>query len=313
MAANVETMFSGNRVVPWHGLGEVVEGTLCSAEAIEKAGLNWQVLSEPIFTEDGIQVPNYKANIRDKDRSVLGIVTDRYQIVQNQEAFDFTDALIGEGCQYETAGSLANGKRVFLLAKMPETKVLGEEFIPYLCFTNSHDGTGAIKAVMTPIRVVCQNTLNVALSGAKRAWSTKHMGDLKSKLEEAKTTLKLAHDYMDKFAVTADILANTKITEDDVEKTLSELYPVKEEDSDRKKRNVEEVKSQIRVCMLAPDIVKYQNTAYGFLNAASDFATHATPQRVTDTYREKNFSRVLDGHVVIDKVFMDMMMKAKVA
>lgn len=313
MSANVETMFSGNRVVPWHGIGEVVEGTLCSADALEKAGLNWEVEPTPIYLPDGTEIKNYKANKRSSDGSVLGIVTDRYKVVQNSEAFDFTDNLIGENCQYETAGSLNGGRRVFLLAKMPTTKIIGEDYEPYLCFTNAHDGTGAIKVCMTPIRVVCQNTLNLALSGAKRTWSTKHIGDLASKLKEAENTLFMANTYMEELATTAEQLANTKVTDDEVRTILDTLYPIKEDDSDRKKRNAEEAKNQFMACMLAPDILQYKNTAYGVINAASDFATHATPQRITDTYREKNFGKVLDGHIIIDTVFLEMMKKMKAA
>lgn len=309
MSHEVETMFSGNRQVPWHGLGEIVEGTLCSAEAIEKAGLNWTVESKPIYTEGGIVIPNHKANVRDTDNKVLGIVSDRYQIVQNKDAFDFTDSLIGEGCQYETAGSLMGGKKIFLLAKMPEKKILEEDFDPYLCFTNSHDGYGAIKAIMTPVRVVCQNTLSLALSKATRSWSTKHIGNLESKLAEARHTLQLANEYMDELAVAADKLAHTKITDEEVEKILSELFPINEEDSDRRKHNIQEVKNQFMVCMFAPDILKYKNTAYGMVNAASDFATHIAPKRPTGSYQENNFNRVLDGHVVIDTVFQKLMAK----
>lgn len=313
MSANVETMFSGNRVVPWHGLGEIVEGTLNSQEAIRKAGLDWNVNAEPIFTEEGYEIPNYKANIRDRDKKVLGIVTNKYKIVQNSEAFDFTDSLIGENCQYETAGSLNGGKRVFLLAKMPTEKILGEDVDPYLCFTNTHDGTGAIKVCMTPIRVVCQNTLNMALSGAKRSWSTKHMGDLKTKLKEAENTLFMANAYMEELSITAEKLANTKVTDDEVRNLLDKLYPLKEDDSDRKKRNVEEAKNQFMTCMFAPDIAKYRGTAYNVINAASDFATHSMPQRLTSTYREKNFGKVLDGHIIIDTTFLEMMKKVNKA
>lgn len=309
MSHEVESLFSGNRVVPWHGLGEIVEGTLCSAEAIEKAGLNWTVESKPIYTEGGIVIPNHKANVRDTDNKILGIVSDRYQIVQNKDAFDFTDSLIGEGCQYETAGSLMGGKKIFLLAKMPEKKILEEDFDPYLCFTNSHDGYGAIKAIMTPVRVVCQNTLSLALNKATRSWSTKHIGNLESKMAEARHTLQLANEYMDELAVTADKLAHTKVTDEEVEKILSELFPVNDEDSDRRKNNIKEIKDQFMVCMFAPDILKYKGTAYGVVNAASDFATHVAPKRATSSYQENNFNRVLDGHVVIDTVFQKLMSK----
>ena len=319
MAHEVENMMyvsneANGRFVPWHGLGVAVEEAPTSAEAIKLAGLDWRVEPQPIYTNYGegkIEIPNYKANVRDVDQKVLGIVTDRYKIVQNSEAFDFTDGLIGEGCVYETAGSLLGGKRVFLLAKMPEKKILEEEFDPYICFTNTHDGSGSIKAIMTPVRVVCQNTLSLAIQGATRSWSTRHLGDMGSKLAEAKYTLKMANDYMDKFAVAADQLAHTSITEDQAMKVVDELFPITTDMSDRQARNMTDKKENFMVCMFAPDILKYKGTAYQMVQAASDFATHVAPKRMTSTYQERNFGSVLDGNVIIDTTFLKMMELAK--
>lgn len=308
MAHEVESLMYV-REKPWHGLGTIVEEAPTSKDAIRLAQLDWTVQPKPIYTEDNILIPNHKANIRDIDNKVLGIVTDRYKIVQNSEAFDFTDSLIGEDCRYETAGSLCGGKKIFLLARMPERKILDEAFDPYICFTNTHDGTGAIRAIMTPIRVVCANTLSLALSNAKRMWSTRHVGDLESKLAEARHTLQLANDYMDGFEVVADQLAHTKVTDEDVVKFLDDLFPVDENDSDRKKRNVSDAKEQFMICMLAPDILKYKGTAYQVVQAASDFATHIAPKRMTKTYKENNFNKVLNGHIIIDKAFETMMQK----
>lgn len=318
MSAEVESLMyvsneANGRFVPWHGLGTPVQEAPTSKEAIKLAGLDWVVEPKPVYAEGGILIPNHKANVRNTDNKVLGIVTDRYQIVQNQDAFDFTDALIGEGCTYETAGSLCGGKKVFLLAKMPQKEILGDEVDPYICFTNSFDGFGAIRACMTPVRVVCQNTLNLALSTTKRQWSTKHVGDLSSKLEEAKHTLQLANSYMEDLAVVADQLAHTTVTEEQVRKLLDELFPVNADDSDRRKRNIEEVKDNFMVCMFAPDILKFKGTAWGVVNAASDFATHVAPKRATSTYQENNFNRVLDGHIVIDSVFSKLLEMTKKA
>ena len=166
MAANVETMFY-TREKPWHGLGTRVEEAPASADALRLAGLDWQVLQEPIFTDQGEVITGYKANVRDSDRRVLGVVSDRYRIVQNQEAFSFTDTLLGSGVRYETAGSLQDGRRVWLLARLPREYIIsGERISPYLVFSNTHDGSGAVKVALTPVRVVCNNTLNLALQTA---------------------------------------------------------------------------------------------------------------------------------------------------
>lgn len=319
MAHEVESLMyvsneANNRFVPWHGLGVAVDKAPNSAEAIKLAGLDWLVRPQPVFTEykgNKIEIPNCKANVRDSDGKTLGIVTNRYQIVQNFEAFDFTDSLIGEGCVYETAGALQDGKRVFLLAKMPERYILGEKYDPFICFTNTHDGTGAIKAVMTPVRVVCQNTLGLALREARRSWSTRHLGDLKSKLEEARYTLKLANSYMDKFTDMADKLVNTTLTETQAEEVVSKLFPVNSEMSERQIKNAQKNKEDFMLCMLSPDLFKFKGTAYQVMQAASDYATHRDPGRKTETYKERNFSSVLDGNMIIDTTFLELLSKIK--
>ena len=169
MAAEIETMFYV-RETPWHGLGTKVMEAPTSKEALNLSGLDWKVEQEKIYTENGNVVTGFKANVRDTDKKVLGVVTDRYKVVQNEEAFAFTDELLGEGVRYETAGSLQGGRKVWLLAHLPHEYIIaGERISPYLVFSNTHDGSGAIRVAITPIRVVCQNTLNLALNTAKRS------------------------------------------------------------------------------------------------------------------------------------------------
>ena len=133
MPANVETMFSV-RETPWHGLGRIIMDAPASREALELAGLDWQVESRNIYSGTGAMIPGYRANVRSTDDAVLGVVSDRYRIVQNEEAFQFTDDLLGEGVTYETAGSLQGGKKVWMLAKLPEKYIIaGDEVTPYPC------------------------------------------------------------------------------------------------------------------------------------------------------------------------------------
>ena len=178
MAANFESGFSANGIELWHGLGEIIKDAPTSEDAIRIAGLDWDVIPKPIYDEFGRELPGYKVNIRSSDNMALGIVTDRYKVVQNREAFAFTDELLGQGVRYETAGSLSSGKRVWMLARMENTWLAEEEISPFMVFTNSHDGTGAIRVAMTPVRVCCENTLNLALKTADRHWSCVHKGDI---------------------------------------------------------------------------------------------------------------------------------------
>jgi phage/plasmid-like protein (TIGR03299 family) len=304
MAANVETMFY-TRVTPWHGLGVRVENAIGSEEALEKSGLNWTVIQRPIMTSDYNHIPGYKANIRDTDDKVLGVVTDRYKVVQNSEAFAFTDALLGEGVKYETAGSLQEGRKIWLLAKLPDKYIIeGEQIDPYLCFSSSHDGSGSIKVAMTPVRVVCQNTLNIALSSAKRIWSTIHVGDLGNKMAEAHNTLLMAEKYMGKLGAEFSRLSKIKLSDTKVLEYIDLLLPMDDEPTDVHRKNINRIREDMKIRYFdAPDLRHIGKNGYRFVCAVSDFATHAKPLRETANYRENVFAKTIDGNPLIDKAY----------
>lgn len=300
MPALVESMMYV-REKPWHGLGIHVEEAPTSADALRMAGLDWNVVQRNIQVCGGAKIKNYKANVRDSDGTVLGVVSDRYKIVQNAEAFEFTDSLIGGEVRYETAGSLNGGRKIWLLARLPETEIAGDKTEPYICFTNTHDGSGAIRVCMTPIRIVCNNTLNLALGYARRAWSVRHTGDMASKMHEARVCLEMASAYMNDLSQTADRLANTTVTRDRLREILDEMFPVTEDSTDREKQNIQKLKNEYMVCYFAPDILKFRGTAWGAVNAMSDMISHNAPRRKTANYRENNWGRIMDGHAMLDK------------
>ena len=304
MAHEVETMFY-TRERPWHGLGERVEEALSSADALKMAGLNWTVLQKPVFTDDNSEIPGYKANVRSRDGKVLGIVTDRYKVVQNVEAFNFTDGLLGQGIKYETAGSLLEGRKVWLLAKLPETyRVAGDDVTSYLVFSNTHDGSGGIRVAITPIRVVCQNTLNLALHDAKRIWSTIHVGDMSQKLDEARKTLLYAEHYMYKLKVEGEALSRISITDKKVIEYIEQLIPMPENPTSIQENNVDLLRTDLKLRYYeAPDLVDVPKNGWRFINAVSDFATHAKPLRKTSSYKENMFMKTVDGNPLIDKAY----------
>lgn len=304
MAAEVETMFYV-REAPWHGLGTRVEEALTSKEALIASGLNWKVEQKEIFTEDGVTVQGYYANVRNTDYKVLGVVTNRYQIVQNSEAFAFTDSLIENGVKYETAGALKDGKKTWILARLPETyRMVDDKVVPYIVFSNSHDGAGAIKVAMTPVRVVCQNTLNLSLNTASRIWSTNHTGDIDSKMDDAKMTLFMAKSYMSELTKEAKRLNARKVLDDEVEEYIKELLPIPTNASELMERNVINLRNDIRMrYFYAPDLQHVGNNGYRFINAVSDFATHAKPLRETASYKENLFLKTMEGNPLIDKAY----------
>ena len=325
MAANVETMFSGNGILPWHGLGQVIEGTLSSNEAIQAAGLDWIVKPMPMYDHLGREISGFKVNTRMSDNKLLGVVTDKYRVVQNAEAFAFTDALLGAGVQYETAGSLANGKRVWMLARMENTLLAEENIDPYLVFTNSHDGKGAVRVAITPVRVVCSNTLNLALRGASRHWSCVHKGDIQSKLDEARYTLASAERYMKALEEEFGELKLKTLSDNKVEQMTDKLLELEFNDiynkaikkgssaviqlkEELKRQKYEDKLNRKRAEILTiyhekPDLVGTEKSAFRFVNAVSDYATHTTDHKQTKNYQENLFMKTIDGNNLIDTAY----------
>lgn len=304
MAANVETMFSV-REKPWHGLGKIVMEAPTSKDALRLAGLDWNVVQEPIYTKFNEAVEGYKANVRDSDRKVLGVVSDRYKVVQNADAFSFTDELLGKGVRYETAGSLQEGKKVWLLARLPREYIIGGERIsPYLVFSNTHDGSGSVKVAVTPVRVVCNNTLNLALDTASRSFSMVHTGNIQDKIQEAKDTLFRAESYMDCLGAEFEQLHRQKVTDAQVKEYIELLLPIEKDSTQIQSKNILRLREDMKKRYYdAPDLQKVGNNAYRFINAVSDFATHAKPLRRTANYNENLFARTIDGNPLIDKAY----------
>ena len=304
MPANVETMFYV-REKPWHGLGTLVAEAPASADALICAGLDWRVEQKDVYTGDGSLIPGYKVNLRSTDNAALGIVSDRYKVVQNEDAFQFTDDLLGEGVTYETAGALQGGKKVWMLAKMPQRYfIAGDEITPYLVVMNAHDGSSGIKVAMTPIRVVCQNTLNLALNRAKRIWTTKHTENVLSRVHEARETLQLAEAYMGELGRGIDALSQIRLTDKKVMEFMQEFFPVTEDMPEiQRKNNLRLLDDMKRRYFDAPDLFHVGRNGYRFVNAVSDLATHADPIRKTKNYSENLFLRTVEGNPMIDKAY----------
>ena len=305
MAANVESMFY-TRTKPWHGLGVQVQEAPESKDALRLAGLDWKVYQREVYTDSGIRIDGYRANVRNTDNKVLGVVTERYKIVQNEEAFAFTDALLGKGVRYETAGSLQEGRKVWLLARLPKEYIIsGEQISPYLVFSNSHDGSAAVRVAVTPIRVVCNNTLNLALSTAKRSWAMVHTGNIKGKIHEAQETLFMAETYMNKLGKEFETLKRQKLSDRQIKEYIELLLPLEKTTSLVTAKNVKKLRDDLRARYYdAPDLQDVGgNNAYRFINAVSDFATHNEPLRRTTNYKENLFMRTMDGNPMIDRAY----------
>ena len=207
--------------------------------------------------------------------------------------------------RYETAGSLQDGRKVWLLARLPREYIIsGERISPYLVFSNTHDGSGAVKVALTPVRVVCNNTLNLALQTAKRSWSMIHTGNISDKIQEAKDTLFMAENYMENLGKEFELLRKQKITDAQLNEYIEQLLPLDENATAVQNKNITRLRRDLTKRYYdAPDLQSTGFNAYRFINAVSDFATHADPLRRTANYNENLFARTIDGNPMIDKAY----------
>ena len=297
-------MFSGRGEVPWHGIGTVLDGVLSSDEAIKAARLTWLVDQTPVYTANNWAqpIPGFVANVRNDTKEVLGIVSERYKVAQNKDVFAFADDLIGNGrvkCTYETAGSLFNGRRVFMLVNMPKGRIVEDEYQPYLCLSNAHDGSACLQVFLTGIRVVCNNTLTAALKTAKRKVSIRHLSCIEQRKDEALKTMGAASKYFHDLEVFASQLAGKKVN---IGKVLDRLYPVSWEMSRRQLKSNKEVKDIIKsILKQKDDLQNFKNTAWGAYSAIADYRSNAQPKRQTKTYADTKMATFLDGDSVMNQ------------
>ncbi len=200
-----------------------------------------------------VPVKRFRANLREDTGEVLGIASDEYEVVDNRDAFGFLDALIGSELQFETPGSLCGGRRVWCLARLPEYVELGgDPSATYIYVANSHDGSMAVTAAVTPIRIVCAKTLGAALRNAERGASAqrtfrfRHTGHLQTKFAEAREVLGMTIDYQQQFKALADRLALEPISETALEcRVLRHLWTIGDDTGPRARANRERAVQQV--------------------------------------------------------------------
>jgi phage/plasmid-like protein (TIGR03299 family) len=231
----------------WHGLGQIVEDYPTSQEALKFAGLDFKVEKRKLFTYDNenqngnpdtdiiipeIEVPNFYATVRTDNETVLGVVGKDYEVVQNIDAFAFFDSIVGgDGIQYETAGALGKGERIFITAKLPGYIKVGMDDLieQYLFLTTSHDGFGSITAAFTPVRIVCQNTLNAALRNHSNSIKIRHTANVKDRLEQAHKVLGISNQLSTQLEQVFNNWSKVRITDNEVRKLIQlAMVPNKE-------------------------------------------------------------------------------------
>ena len=220
-----EDAFFSVKEKAWHGLGKIVEEYPTSEEAIIFAGLDYEVIKKPIQTMDLEEIKSYFATVRTDTAKTLGVVGSKYEVVQNRTAFSFFDALVnnGEGIKYETAGALGDGERIFITAKLPELIKVGRNDLieQYIFLTTSHDGSGSIMAAFTPIRIVCNNTLNMALNNNSNAVYIKHTANAEMKLNEATHIIQISETTSELMKTVFNKWAKVRVTDKELKKLIS--------------------------------------------------------------------------------------------
>ena len=274
--------FASLREPAWHMLGTVIDNEVSTKEMLELAHLdNWNVRLEPVSLP-GRSHKEFFATVRtnpfDGEADVLGVVGERYKVLQNEELFTFGDALL-DGGRWETAGSIKNGTVVFgSLALDRETNLdpngRGDKVNNYLLVHTSHDGSLAIQASVTPVRVVCQNTLNMAVGykgkGAKQSFRIRHTATLQGKVQAAREALGLANKYLDEFDKIAAEMIAKEISDQKFFEIVNAVYPKPDDNAKGAMTKWENKIDVLNDIYNGPTCVNIKGTAWGGYNAMTE-------------------------------------------
>jgi phage/plasmid-like protein (TIGR03299 family) len=270
MAHEVEQMmYVGAK--PWHGLGKAFVEAPSLEDAIVAAGLDWTVATEPVYTHFGEKLPAL-ATRRSSDHSILGVVGPSYTPLQNSKAFDFFRPFIeAKEATIESAGSLRNGQRVFVLCKINRDPVVvkGNDTVEkYALLSNSHDGTLAVRVGFTGIRVVCANTLKLShSSAASKLLRVRHTKNVAEGLDKIQEVMNLADQ---EFEATADqyrLLASKGLVTQDLETYVKKVFNIAEETDSRLMSKIVPLFEKGR----GNDLPEIKGTYWAAMNAVSEY------------------------------------------
>jgi phage/plasmid-like protein (TIGR03299 family) len=269
----------------WHGLANVLfdkDEHINTSTMLDSAKLsNWNIQLEEIQNPEGYRShksPYYvtRTNPFDNGTDILGVVGERYKVVQNEQLFEFGDNLLHGGASWESAGSIKNGTIVFGSLVIPKEFTLdpngaNDKTTTYLLVHTSHDGSVAVQASITPVRVVCQNTLNLALGSVKQSFKLRHTATVEGKIQVAREALGLTIQYMDDFEAEAKALFETKVNDKQVYDIITAIYPKPDKD---KKASVTKWDTKINLVndlyFDSPTNANIKGTAWGMFNALTE-------------------------------------------
>lgn len=295
MAHQVQSMFSVQKT-PWHGLGVILDDAPKSEDAIVAAGLNWQVEQRDLYVslkaEDVPLADEYakkrlwethKALVRSDNHAELAIVGNTYRPLQNEKAFAFFDPFVEHKlASYETAGSLRDGKVVWILARLNRDPLVigkGDEVNKYLLLSNSHDGTMAVRVGFTPIRVVCANTLALSMRAQdSKLLRVTHSKQTAAKLDQIQQIVNAANSKFEATAEQYRRLAKKNIYAKDLEKYVDIVFKFSTTEESKRRANIREETHGHIIRLFetgrGSDLKTAKGTAWGLYNAVTEYLSY---------------------------------------
>lgn len=282
-------------------VGKDIIGMKSVQDVIKATDLDWTVEKQPIFLKGESEVPNRFATVRVDNNQVLGIVGNNYEVVQNIEGFEFIDDCLGDGIEFVKAGTYNRGERVFITAKAPSVNICGDEVIPHILFTNSHDGSGTVQAIFTPMRLVCANGLMLPAEGHESGIvkiKIPHTKNVKDRLMVAKEVILKNNIYIEALKKEAEELLATPFTESQFKALSEELAGIKGVEDEKVTRGQIALVEDLQTAYQEEDIQKFENTAWKAINAVADAESHKVNSRNTGN-DEYEFQRVAFGMTML--------------
>jgi phage/plasmid-like protein (TIGR03299 family) len=282
------------RTATWNNIGTTIDTCVTISDVLKTSGLDYTVEKKPIFLENGFEIPNKVATVKAETNQFIGVVSPSYQVYQNEEAFGFIDNI--PNVKFVKAGETRNGM-VYIIGELPSTTVLGDTFTPHIIFQTSHNGLFNVRATICPLRVVCQNQFAMSFKAMKNTMDIRHSRQLVQKIEQAQRLIIDTATYMHSFSDTAEELAMLKIgSAKNVYEIIDAFFDTTKEMTERQQKAIEEKKANVINCYHADDNQNFIGTAWGVVNAFSDYFTHAEAQKKTKTIAETKFTTVtFDG------------------
>lgn len=287
----------GNREAAWHALGQRTGQAVTWAEAVKHAQLDWDVVKGDVYSRSPIapfapfKLNDVKAVTRTNDGAYLGTVGKDFELLQNREMFTYMDALLEaeNGAHYETAGALGNGAQVWALAILPTvSRLRGTNDVTnnYLLGFNGHDGSTANTVKLVRERVVCRNTLNVALGEAGRKLRFKHTRNMRIKMEEARQIMLGVRELITQQDAQLDVLAQRRVNGKVARAVFAKMFP-DAFNADEEKRSTRQNNVAMKILELFESndsnaIPEIKGSALNLLNAFTEYADHFRSVRITD-------------------------------